>query len=50
MEHLKNKVPVSELCEKYSIHPNLFYTWENQLFEGGIEIFSRGHAKNGAGK
>jgi len=49
-EHLKNKVPVSELCEKYGIHPNQFYTWEKQLFEGGIEIFSRGHAKNGAGK
>ena len=23
-EHLKNKVPVSELCEKYGIHPNMF--------------------------
>ena len=49
-EHLKNKVPVSELCEKYGIHPNLFYTWEKQLFEGGIEIFNRGRSKNGAGK
>lgn len=24
-EHLKNKVPISELCQKYGIHPNLFY-------------------------
>lgn len=39
-EHLKNKVPISELCEKYGLHPNLFYRWEKELFEGGVDIFS----------
>jgi transposase-like protein len=39
-EHLKNKVSVSEVCEKYGIHPNMFYKWEKQLFEGAIELFS----------
>ncbi len=48
-EHLKNKVSVSEVCEKYSIHPNMFYKWEKLLFEKGIEIFS-GDQQNGSGK
>jgi transposase-like protein len=39
-EHLKNKVPISELCEKHGLHPNLFYRWEKELFEGGIGVFS----------
>ena len=49
-EHLKNKVPVSEVCEKYGIKPNLFYRWEKQLFEGGVETFSQNNSKNGATK
>jgi len=47
---LKNKVHVSKLCEKYEIHPNVFYKWEKQLFEGRVGIFSQNHASNGAGK
>jgi transposase len=49
-EYLKNKVPISELCEKYGIHPNMFYKWEKQLFEGATETFSGDHSRNGAGK
>ncbi len=49
-EYLKNKVPIAELCEKYGIHPNMFYKWEKQLFEGATETFSRHHSRNGTGK
>ena len=49
-EYLKNKVPISELCEKYGIHPNMFYKWEQQLFEGATETFSGDHSRSGAGK
>jgi transposase len=45
-EHLKNKVPIAELCEKYGIHPNMFYKWEKQLFEGAITTFSGDHSRN----
>jgi len=31
--HLVDKVPVSDLCDEYKIHPNLFYIWQQQLFE-----------------
>jgi len=39
-EHMKNKMSVSEVCEKYGIHPNMFYKWEKQLFERAIDLFS----------
>ena len=40
-EHLKNGIPVTDICEEYGIHPNVFYRWEKQFFEGGIETFTR---------
>jgi transposase len=40
-EHLKNGIPVSEICEENGIHPNVFYRWEKEFFEGGIETFTR---------
>ncbi len=39
-EHLKNRMSVSEECEKYGVNPNMFYKWEKQLFEEAIETFS----------
>lgn len=32
-EHLENNVPISEIAEKYGIHPNAVYKWKKQLFE-----------------
>ena len=39
-EHFENQVPVSTICERYQIHPNVFYRWKKQLFEGAITTFS----------
>ncbi len=39
-EHFENQVPVSTICERYQIHPNIFYRWKKQLFEGAITTFS----------
>lgn len=44
-EHLKNRVPISELCEKHKLHPNLFYYWEKLFFERGLEAFKQTHRK-----
>ncbi len=38
-EHLDNQVSVSELCERYQIQPNSFYSWKKKLFEGAIQTF-----------
>ncbi|MCF6219465.1 MAG: transposase [Gammaproteobacteria bacterium] len=28
-----DKVPVSDLCDQYGIHPALFYRWQKLMFE-----------------
>ncbi|HID38064.1 MAG TPA: transposase [Calditrichaeota bacterium] len=45
-EHLENQIPVSTICERYHIHPNVFYRWKKQLFEGALAIFSAQVKKN----
>ncbi len=32
-EHLENQITVSELAEKYGLHPNAIYKWKKQMFE-----------------
>ncbi len=38
-QHLLEKVPVSDLCDKYHLQPNLFYRWQKQFFENGVLAF-----------
>ena len=33
-ELLENNVPISQLAEKYQVHPNDIYNWKKKLFEG----------------
>lgn len=44
-EHLDNKVSISELSEKYGIHPNLISRWKKDLFENAVNIFSQKKGK-----
>jgi transposase-like protein len=44
-ELLDNKVPISELAEKYHVHVNLIHRWKKQLFEGAASLLT-----NKAGK
>jgi len=39
-EHLVEKLPVSDLCDKYGIHPSVYYRWQKQFFEGGEKAFA----------
>jgi len=32
-EHIVDKVPVSDLCDKHDLQPSVFYTWMRQLLE-----------------
>lgn len=38
-ELLDNNVPISQLAEKYEVHPNDIYNWKKKLFEAATEIF-----------
>ncbi len=31
--HFVEKIPVSDLCDEYRLHPSLFYLWQRQAFE-----------------
>ena len=39
-EHLVEKTPVSDICDKYGIHPSGYYRWQQQFFEGGENAFT----------
>jgi transposase-like protein len=41
--HLLEQVPVSELCRKHDLHPNVFYRWQKEFFEGGAAALRRSH-------
>ena len=45
-EHLIDKVPVSEICEKHGLNPTLFYHWQKKLFEEGAVVFEPPRAKS----
>ncbi len=40
-EHLIDKVPVSDLCDKHNITPVSFYQRQKLLFENGANCFQR---------
>jgi transposase-like protein len=38
-QHLIDKVPISDLCEKHNLQPTVFYFWQKKLFEEGAVVF-----------
>jgi transposase-like protein len=39
--YLVEKVPISDLCDRYALQPSQVYYWQAQLFEHGASIFER---------
>ena len=31
-QHLLEQAPVSDLCDKYGLHPTVFYRWQKEVF------------------
>ncbi len=40
-EHLIDKMPVSDLCDKHGINPTVFYRWQKTVFENLPSLFDR---------
>ena len=40
-EHLLDQKPVSEVCRTHELHPNVFYRWQKEFFEGGAAAFDK---------
>lgn len=38
-EHLIDKVPVSQVCDKHGLNPTVFYRWQKEFFENGAAAF-----------
>jgi transposase len=45
-EHLIDRVPVSEVCDKHGLNPTLFYHWQKKLFEEGAVVFEQPRGKS----
>ena len=45
--HLIEKVPISNLCEEYGLHPTVFYRWLKQFFEKGAAAFQNHRPDSG---
>ena len=39
--HLLEKEPISQICQKHYISPNVFYRWQQQLFDNGEAALAR---------
>jgi len=35
MESLTTNITLAELCRKYNLKPNVFYSWKQKFMEGG---------------
>lgn len=40
-QHLLEKVPISEVCEKHQLTPTQFYQWQKTFFENGAAAFAK---------
>ena len=38
-EHVMDKTPVSDICEKLDVQPSVFYGWQRELFMRGASLF-----------
>lgn len=40
-QHLIDRVPVSDICDKYKLQPTVFYRWQKEFFENGAAAFDK---------
>ena len=38
-EALEDGKPISEVADRYGLHPNNIFNWRKQLFEGAVQAF-----------
>ncbi len=48
--HLLERVPISDLCDKYGIHPTMFYRWQKEFFENAPAALERRSRRAGDAK
>lgn len=43
--HLIEKEPVSNICDRHGLAPNVFYQWQKMFFENGAAAFTQSGAR-----
>ena len=43
--HLIDRVPVSDLCDKYHLQPTVFYRWQKEFFENGAAALEKSSSR-----
>jgi transposase-like protein len=38
-KHLLERVPISDICDEYALHPTVFQRWLKAFFENGARAF-----------
>lgn len=46
--HLLEKVPISDLCDEFDLHPTQIYAWLKEFFEKGHAAFDNGRKSKAA--
>jgi len=44
-QHLVEKKALSDICDKYNIHPTMFYRWQKELFDNAASALKNGKDK-----
>lgn len=45
-EYLEKQISISDLAEKYGVHPNAIYVWKKNILEGAPASLSKQNAKS----
>jgi transposase len=40
-KHLLEKVPISDLCDQYRLHPTVFHRWMKEFFKNAVLAFQK---------
>ena len=44
-KHLVDRIPLSDICDQYDLHPTVLYRWQKAFFENGASaVDSQGYA------
>jgi transposase len=50
LEALREQATVSDLAQRYQVHPNQIYAWKKQLQDQAARAFENGHGDGAAGR